>query len=138
MNNHNFVSWEITQMLPKFNPYQTTDMRALRWVILPKYYNFPSFTQYTEYLQLRYNSKDKDWKDAWTFEDVRLYLKEKGYILTQTIDTNDINYHCVDVFLFEDGYEGYLELSFRDSTFEKAREEAIKYCLNLINNESKT
>lgn len=144
MKNRNYVSWDITQLLPDINPYYA-ETNAEWWGMYdkPKYGTFNRPPSIEELKDIRLKMPSQDYsiiketktqgrmflKRAWTWEDVRLYLESKGFRLSNTVDTNNRNYFCVDVWIWEEDAEGYLKISFIEETFELAREESIKYCL---------
>lgn len=73
--NKNFANWKITQLLPEGNPYVDFDYRAVwastKEIVPSKYYcNLSGNYDY-----------DNGIRDVWTWEDIRLYLLEKGYEL---------------------------------------------------------
>ena len=75
---------------------------------------------------------------SWTWEDIRLYLAEKGYIINVISDNNGIffQYYYIEKTKIGDMIKINIERSSNDySTYEKARKECIIQCLNLINNE---
>lgn len=115
--NHNFVDWEITKILPTKNPYNTQTF----WNYYAGNYSL-SHTKWNTYV-----------RDAWTFEDIRIYLENKSYYLSRNFNKSNNNNIVVDVWRFEEWYEGFLDISFKAYTYEKARNEAIKHCLKLIN-----
>lgn len=139
--NHNFVDWEITQLLPEYNSYS-----LINWIWYDSEY-FLDFKEKEnlepelEYYYCIHKASEVRIKDAWTFEDVRLYLKEKGF----EICLDKANLMAVQRLGVPNKWKmkilhntEYVELDnsykhkFYD-TYEEARREAIKYCLTLIN-----
>ena len=104
--------------------------------------------------------KPHEWRYAWAWEDIRLYLKLESlhieyywcdymYIVNDKykyedwseVDSEDLHYDynyqedCYGFRIIKFGnviYDNKVECSVL--TYEEAREEAIKYCLSLINN----
>jgi hypothetical protein len=119
--NHNFADWEITELLPKKNPYKTDYF----W----RYFDdnnknnknfdkcFVTRFQHFYYIQ-----------DAWTWEDIRLYLEDKFYF----ININKTFHDSEPMYLWSITCELYTTFIYEKSTYEQARKEAIIYCLKLI------
>ena len=77
-------------------------------------------------------------RDAWTWEDIRLYLKNKGFIINVHYWENNHEDYAIrlpyTISIYRNGLvieEDYPDYS---NTYEEARKDAIIYCLNLINN----
>lgn len=70
---HNFANWELTQLLPKTNPNHT----EYSWynkgngVFLKS--SDDAWSENQEYLEPKYEYN----RDAWTWEDVRLYFTKR-------------------------------------------------------------
>lgn len=142
MNNYNFASWELTQMLPEINPYQfiedddypNSHKFKMKWyniddIITIQPSNSGLFDRGFDYL-----------RDAWTWEDIRLYLEERGYILkiSPYVDIIDEKSGEFQIFYYFDiiySSTGESEDDFTYyHTYKEARREAIIYCLNNIDN----
>ncbi len=72
MQNHNYADWELTQLLPTTNLYSDTD----EWVEIENEDGI--------FYILESQIEDEDCcgstiRDAWTWEDIRLYLLDKGF-----------------------------------------------------------
>lgn len=134
--NNNFVSWEITQLLPENNPYSNLD----EWVEIEDdnldevYYKLKS--------ELTENECAITIRSAWTYDDVRLYLLSKGYYVDIMRFQNNPKYpkllFNLDI-IFNDKWtdKWWLNDNIRwFETYEEIREYGIKFCLNLIKNEN--
>lgn len=120
MKNNNFLNWELTQLLPEENPYLSKNH---------KYYCFVENYSGNRLLKwdVRITGSRKTGtylRDAWAYEDVRLYLKEKGYKFVEVPARNG---------LYQIWYKDEMIWDFYKDTYEEAREAGIKYCLELIN-----
>lgn len=119
--NHNFADWELTQLLP-FKIYNVDNC------ITDNNEVFNS-----DKLGSIYEPEYKKTLPAWTWEDIRLYLKEKGYeFFIRRFNSrpkfHDKPYHCE----ISINGEWDNDFDFWYSTYEEARRKAIKYCLSLI------
>lgn len=115
---NNYADWEITSLLPLNN---------INYNLLIKNDN-----NIVKQKENKYYSDDK-FKKVWSWEDIRLYLKEKGFQIE--ID----NYNIANIYseiLFTKLYKSLYQEPF--NTYEEARREAIIYCLNLIKENEKT
>lgn len=123
--NHNFANWELTQLLPEINPYSNID----EWVEIEDddiVYMLESEIEDEDYYGITV-------RDAWTLEDIRLYLKEKDFIICYSSDTKDCN-----AFIYRYNFDSDMFLNNKEEirgNYEEVREKAIVYCLNLINND---
>lgn len=129
MNNHNYADWEITSLLPEINLYnkdycwygKKDDKMSVGLKYLSEINSNPSNSNlFLESIKNR---------DAWTWEDIRLYLKSKRYEIL--IGSAAITYIATiqgNVSIILTGF----------NTYEEARREAIIYCLNLIKENEKT
>ena len=131
--------FETTKLLPEINPYinevdRRLDMYKI-WVSYKgKIYTTWSFEQALMEVFV---------KDTWSFEDIRLYLREKGYEFYVTTvkfknDSSKTEYKAVIDVFFESGYsfENEIILDSSYESFEETRLAVIQHCLNLINNEN--
>lgn len=133
MNNYKYANWVITCLLPKnTNPEVAIDEQGYIQTIK----------------DCRAFLNDYQWKYAWDWEDIRLYLLNKGYIINieyvaypnkgYTAEIHDIvasisfYYDTYEDWNYDDGEEYIFQ------TYEKARKLAIKYCLELINKDETT
>lgn len=117
--NKNFADWELTCLLP----INTTHRFLIR--------NDNTIHE----LELSTFLNPSVYKVAWGWEDIRLYLESKGYYLGRGVNTFDVNFNIINVWYYDKEHEPYQVKVFIRSTYEETRKEAIKYCLNLINNE---
>jgi len=114
---HNFANWEITQLLPEKNPYSDLDYKGVwkskKEIVPSKYYsNLGGDYEY-----------DDGIRDAWSWEDIRLYLLSKGYeylIEHGSKNTYDITFRGKKSGCIRGGY----------NTYEECREAAILFTLN--------
>lgn len=128
--NHNFADWEITQFLPETNPYQFFEYL---WVKEDRESEIELIIEYSdEYIKIR---------DAWTWEDIRLYLSSKGFVFTvweydkEYEDTDNRPKHYFGfIILIGDNYSSVNNDDKWYFSYEEARKAAIIYCLNLIKN----
>lgn len=144
MKNHNFLNWELTQLLPEksqnyYSKYQSYESWILQYFntgedcMVEDYYicaieDDPDVKMYIENLQdVVDNIKNVKYKQTWTYEDVRLYLKEKGYKFVEVPARDG---------LYQIWYKDEMIWDFYKDTYEEAREAGIKYCLELINKEN--
>lgn len=122
---NNYANWELTQLLPQINPYGTD----YHWI---KPYPDSSF----EKLTLAYHSKLSAnqlciERNAWTWEEIRLYLESKGFNINykHNLFNDKVSWSvCVNnmtnrVFSTE---------NIEQDSYQQAREEAIKWCLNYV------
>lgn len=142
--NKNYASWELTQLLPENNPNSI----GYDW-----YYLVPHETDISPYYELSYDGKfsgftykeSKYIRDAWTWEDIRLYLESKGFAyqvdVSRLIENN--KHHATVVWLneFNDDpeFSSYRRLEGLNNfdSYEEAREGAILYCLEKIKESEK-
>ena len=154
----NFANWELTELLP-LNPknnsenlyphYWYKDSLSQKKVILPfkpvknkvlldnegnriKAYFWHRYAYRNESLWNRKTWGNKYFclRRAWSWNDIRYYLERQGYYFGRSFNTDNIEEGIVDVWIHKKGYEPYLDISFKENTYEKAREKAIIYCLN--------
>lgn len=153
--NHNFANWEITQLLPNTNPFllnrSELENQFNVWekpesfsILYPywndrKYLDFGYLLQYSEQLDIEsHYQHSKFLRDVWTWEDIRLYLKEKGFIITINYWNKEISddfnkgkrYSIIinkDGNSINDNHKEYFD------TYEEAREYSIIHCFNIIN-----
>lgn len=114
--NHNFADFEITKMLPEYNN------GYFKLVIDKNNILFDSESlNYQDYI-------DNKYRFVWTWEDIRLYLYNKGY---------EINIYPNRDYYVTHIYFNKLLLTIDSSfnNYEEARRKSIIYCLNLINDE---
>ena len=135
MQNHNYADWELTQLLPEINPYPIID----EWVEIENEDGI--------FYILESQIEDEDCcgstiKDAWSWEDIRLYLLDKGFVISiHYWGSEHLTKYCsktlYTICIMKNGLS-FIE-DYKDSfnTYEEARKEAIIYCLNLINNDKK-
>ena len=139
--NHNFADYELTQFLPEKNPFGLLN----KWCVEKEItelkkdgYGKPMLCDDWDTDEFFYE-QFRLLRDAWTWEDIRLYLKDKGFvfnIIAVVDDTDNLEIPCqilytwniIKLHVFEET-ESY---DYVDS-YEEARREAIIYCLNLIN-----
>lgn len=114
---HNFADWELTKLLPE-NKSKEHVIYSDGWVIS------------TTVLQYRTMREGEFY--AWTWEDIRLFLKKNGFRIVENINPETIDFFCFDVWKWKNGYEGIEIASFDAYTYEDARRRAIIYCLNRI------
>lgn len=133
----NYLDYETTRLLPE-NPYDNE--RNLWWISAD--YLGEEEPILTASGSIAY---DADGMLAWSFEDVRLYLRDKGYEFYVTTarfknDSSKTEYKAVIDIFFESGYsfEDEIVLDNEYYSFEECRLAAIQYCLNLINNDNRT
>jgi hypothetical protein len=121
--NHNFCDYELTKLLGN-NPYYDNQIRF--------YWSIPKGGNDKNPVLL--SAKNDTSITAWTWEDVRLYLESKGFEIYFYRQTPKSQYYWhiykvnVKWYLNEDCNKIYIVYD----TYEEARFEAIKYCLNLI------
>lgn len=123
--NHNFLPFEVTELLPKENPYNNGFIYA----------NAKEGIQLLHYCNLQYGESVN--RDAWTIIDALIWLEEQGYYLlvnySQKQEINKWSYTFVS--------SGQVR-SFVTNKYYNSRIEAyiagIKHCLNLIKNEIPT
>lgn len=127
MSNYNFADWELTQLLPEKHTFS-------EWYIDSKN-------------NLINNSCINTFKDifstlpVWSWEDIRLYLEERGYILkispyVDIVDEKSEEFQILYYFdiIYSSTGECENDCTYYHS-YEEVRKEAIIYCLNQINNE---
>jgi hypothetical protein len=123
MNNNNFADWELTQLLPDNKLHKNSRFLFL----FDGKIHLKNHNWYTH--QKKINSKIV--KVAWTWEDVRLYLEDKGFTICYSANPKDCN-----AFVYKTNFDtdmflnGYQEIR---GTYEEARREAIIFILTLIN-----
>jgi hypothetical protein len=121
MDNLNYANLELTQLLPKYNPYF-----SFCYIVKDVLDN----------IKLRYNQLeigDTVLRSAWSWEEIRLYLKDKGFYYSQVFTYSEKACYFRVMRLKEgEFYEEHSGIGDTEITYEKARLEAIKYCLNLI------
>ncbi len=122
---HNFANWEITQLLPEKNPYSDFDYRGVwkskKEIAPSKYYsNLGGDYEY-----------DDGIRDAWSWEDIRLYLLSKGYIIDiiYVMDREGEQLQWYFKVLTISTYETDEDFTYY-STYEECREAAILFILN--------
>ena len=143
--NNNFANWEITQLLPENNPYllindvqvpDEIDAKAAWCSIEEESWDNKDLT-----IQLSLSYCETDvfayLRDAWTYEDIRLYLESKGYIITvypyvDDVTVDEPQYQILYTYEVLKDFETNEDFTYYH-TYEEARNEAIIYCLNLIN-----
>lgn len=163
MINRNYASWDITQLLPKINPYYA-ETNAEWWGMYDKptygIFNRPPSIEDLKDIRLKMPSQDysiiKETKNqgrmllkrAWTWEDVRLYLEVNGWYIP-TIKKHYIAHGSETVTRFTficellnahlEGYDFY-DSEQNDAyymSYNAARINAIKWCLEKINEHEK-
>lgn len=123
--NHNYVNWEITQLLPD-NPHFIWG-QSLVWI------NEKELDVHLSYSNLSGEMVENDYlREGWTWEDLRIFLEIKGFWISYEHNPYDEDvswYVCVNN---NDNriHSTKLEL---EKSYEIAREKAIKYCLGLLN-----
>jgi glycine cleavage system H lipoate-binding protein len=149
---HNYADWELTQLLPESPQTLNKDNHSTVWLVKSIHTN-GVFIYITDGVNDTLDSLSEDEegsniREAWTWEDIRLYLKSKGYIIEiNTYITEDItkvaqsNYDFVilDLNNMTDDFKGGFSADpiFSNSeetymTYEEARINSIKYCLQKI------
>jgi hypothetical protein len=136
----NYLDYETTKLLPE-NPYN--NYPPCWWILANYIDNEEPFL--TGSGSIAY---DADGMLAWTWEDVRLYLDEKGYIIEITYDSGACGYipsiynkitkeeYYYSSFNTFEKYGEDVEYGNIFTCFETARLTAIHYCLHLINDEN--
>jgi hypothetical protein len=129
--NHNFANWEITEMLPRNN-----ENLVAVWRCLEGTFYIHTLTNNEHYSNFKTYYK----RDAWTWEDIRLYLESKDYYISISRNLNrtwDSTVFIGNISYTYDIYKTWnnddMTYTYEFETYEEAREEAIKYCLNKIN-----
>ena len=113
MENKNFANWKITELLPDNKHSYFTDVYInpeSKCATIDDLYGIENSESYT--------------KLAWSWEDIRLYLKENGYSVN--INSGIYGYDTT-IFNDDDNFRYIFD------SYEEARIEGIKYCLKLIN-----
>jgi len=123
---NNYANWELTQLLPEINPYKSElFVEQQDWYLdIEQTDRFIHLGEYpdTEYEFIR---------NAWSWEDIRLYLESKGFSINiNHYVLQDIPYWCHVVNSIDRNSQDIGKFD----TYEEAREEAIKYCLTKIKN----
>jgi hypothetical protein len=128
MQNHNYADWELTQLLPTTNLYSDTD----EWVEIENEDGI--------FYILESQIEDEDCcgstiRDAWTWEDIRLYLLDKGFEIEIRRNNNQYTFkiNC----LKNNKIIDVVEYGYYSFEYELLRKTAIIECLNLINNDKK-
>ena len=142
----NFANWEITELLPNQNPYLKEVGESMYYCWVKRATGGKTID--TE-CSLRFYFTGEILRDAWTWEDIRLYLQDKGFVL-------EVLY--VDDFLkslkkahdpdkeYLDWHYRYRETKNMDnfhsssntySTYEEAREVGVLEVLSLIKQNTK-
>lgn len=152
--NNNFANWDLTQLLPEQNPYKQKELPNYWWGMYKKSL-FDGFIKspenYEDYFDFRLQAYEGDFgkiketkhqgrkllRDAWTYEDIRLYLESKGYIITvypyvDDVTVDEPQYQILYSYEVLKDFEEEVDFTYYH-TYEEARNEAIIYCLNLIN-----
>lgn len=147
MQKHNYVDLELVKLLPD-NPYRYS--RSSR----TPFYWLKVSEKYIEYTNnkapARMVKEQKDWLkqkgesgnisiiDAWTWEDIRLYINSKRYEYSIDVWTTydaELNIHHKKYscrLFFTTGQQIELQEDIWFDTYEEAREYSIKECLRLI------
>ena len=133
---NNYANWELTQLLPEINPYQQDNGETMyfSWI------DFEGKLAVDSHSSIRFYANGKILRDAWNFEDIRLYLLSQeieffmdtyyGYDKKQYYFVAEIGKYGTDIYEYYDSEVH--DWLFDD--YEQAREEAIKYCLTKIKN----
>ena len=140
--NHNFASFELTKLLPLKNEFGNLhkELNEYFWAYPTQQQrkNKDTTNAYVTRRQHFYYIRG-----AWTWEDIRLYIKSRGFGYTvweykreaEDVDNRPDDYYG---FIYWSKDNQYSSVSIDDlwfSTYEEAREECIKTILNIINNE---
>ncbi len=123
--NNNFADWVLTQLLPEINPYSNIN----EWVEMED--------EDIIYV-LESEIEDEDCcgttiRDAWTWEDIRLYLLKNNYYIVIDIKEveNEIKYESIVYTKDKDG-ELTCSKSYFSNNYEECRILAIKHCLTFL------
>lgn len=143
----NYVNIEITKMLP---PNLHNDWTNAWW-IPSKYYGQDAVEQFGEWVlssRIDLVNEDEEVYKAWTHEEVRLWLQQKGYFISIETFGDEKDYPKYQYFIQTDynsklqtimkqlsmNYEEQLQFCFK--TYEEARNEGIIECLKMINDDN--
>ena len=139
--NHNFADWELTQLLPEKNhhnmnmvwfylvPHKLSPKKIGGDTMLPEPF-FEVSHNSQKYSEFNYESSEII-RDAWTFDDIRLYLLSKNYKVQEI--SPQFGYSVFTTSQLRDDNRWVHIHSKRCDTYEEARRESIIYCLKLIN-----
>ncbi len=114
-----FAKWELTQLLPFENPYKSTELCEQQ-----DWYLDEEETNRFIHLGEAPNNDYTFLRNAWSWEDIRLYLLSKGLAYTIHISERKKDLLHVEFVFHVNGVEY--------GTYEEARIEAIKQCLSMI------
>lgn len=136
-----FADYEIVDLIPE-NRYSWLGFQwcgkydKTKYSNNVKYYECKSLFVYDGKDGRLTKSTDKQgiryFNPAITWEQVMCYLEFYGFRLSNCL-TTDKNSYIIDVWRYEEGLDGYLDLSFKDSSYKMVRRQAILHCLMLIN-----
>jgi hypothetical protein len=148
---HNYCNWELTQLLPETPPILNKDNNSTIWIVKASstLREFITITDgRNDTLDSIADDEDSNTRQAWSWEDIRLYLEEQGFrvsIYLGVIDDSETSWVFdvkTEVDIEKDSSKGiynYIKTyhSFQYNTgwwknYEECRIESIKYCLNVI------
>ncbi len=145
MSNINYPSWEsgIPERLPYINPYSSDNM-YIELATIIQIWDWESITRHSVPDQLRL-------KYAWSYTEILKWLREeyKFQVIIETagnkedfpkytfrVYTDLSNEWDIILKWTNESYEDFIKKYCYD-TYEQALDEAILYCLNLIEDETK-
>ncbi len=143
MNNHNFVDWELTKLLPKDNPKSIDYV----WFYLVPHRLSPKTREGEGYLPTPYYELEYyDHKhsgfiyesseivcDAWTWEDLRVYLVKRKIAVSIIRKTKKSGFECYRVTVEEVENGRYAIVSIDDyGSYEEARLKGYRNALALL------
>lgn len=134
---NNFASYELTKLLPKnenkldYAWYELTPQQ-LSGTKIPAYIELRN--THIRFSPLRFE-KEELLCPAWTWEDIRLYLHTKGYHINYLIN-EECTYFEYEILSTTNVSDAWYEESNKGFTsYEEAREAAIKHCLYMVDEE---
>ena len=140
--NHNFLPFEVTELLPKENPYEVIKVWSMYYVELyaknPTWKGDKTKPMLLDYgVSLQHHS-DYTVRNAYTIIDALTYLEEQGYYLTLDLGVKyaEFTYKIV----IKDDKGSNAESVKWNYKYYNSRTEAyiagIEHCLNLMKNET--
>lgn len=132
--NHNFLPYDICEMLPKENPYNIGITDKIYWIKPYPESSFDKLTIKTHSVSSINQSCIN--RDAWTILDALTWLEEQGYFI-EVISSNP-QYKTWDCLIRNTILNLDIDtLNIEYNSRTEAYTEGIRHCLNLMKDETK-